>query len=121
MTDATVSNQGRLPDPETCRTVYLGGYCAFYCCLVENPNCCERAVRFGDGFLCVHTGRRSFEKAPETTRPHQQMTDQHRKHLSKSMKKAWAKQGGVSSETRQMISASVKKRWVERRQMPDKH
>lgn len=60
MTDATVCNQRTVPDPKKCRTRNLGGYLAFTYCLVENPDCCDHAVRFGDDILCRHPDRRSF-------------------------------------------------------------
>jgi len=62
MIDNTVSNQRRLPDPEKCRTRYLGQTFCFSDCLVENPDACECAVRFGFGVFCRHPDRRSFEK-----------------------------------------------------------
>src|SRR5882724_10902500 len=54
------------------------------------------------------------EPATATARPHRQMTDQHRRNLSKSIKKLWARRGGLSSEHRQKISASAKRLWAER-------
>ena len=63
MTDDTVSKQRHLPDPEICRTRYLGETLDFSDCLVENPEACEYALRFGSGILCRHPDRRSFEKA----------------------------------------------------------
>ena len=62
MTDHTVSNQRRLPDPERCRTGYLGHTLVFSDCLVNNPEACEYAVRFGCCVYCRHPDRRSFEK-----------------------------------------------------------
>ena len=63
MTDKAISNQRRLPDSEICRTRYLGETLDFSDCLVENPEACEYALRFGSGILCRHPDRRSFEKA----------------------------------------------------------
>jgi len=57
------------------------------------------------------------EPASEAASPRRQMTDQHRRHLSRSIKMLWARRGGLSSEHRQKISASHKKRYAERRQM----
>lgn len=54
------------------------------------------------------------ETASQTTLPHRQLTDQHRKSLSKSMKKMWARRGGLSNEHRQKISVSVVKWWAKR-------
>ena len=62
MTDDTVSNQRRLPDPKICRTAYLGQSLDFSDCLVENPEACKYALRFGSGILCRHPDQRSFEK-----------------------------------------------------------
>jgi hypothetical protein len=62
MTDDTVSNQRRLPDPKKCRTMYLGQALDLSECLVENPDGCEFAVSFGFGVYCYHSDRRSFEK-----------------------------------------------------------
>jgi hypothetical protein len=61
------------------------------------------------------------ETPSDTAIPQRAMTDQHRKHLSMSMKKMWARRRGLSSEHRQKISASVVKWWAKRGQMPDKH
>jgi hypothetical protein len=61
------------------------------------------------------------ETASETARPHRQMTDQHRKNLSRSLKNMWARRAGLSGEHRQKISGSVKERWAERGRMPDGH
>ncbi len=62
MTDATTSKQRPVPDREKCRTRNVGGYLAFTYCLLETPNCCEHAARFGDDILCRHPDRQSFEK-----------------------------------------------------------
>ena len=62
MTDDTVSIQRRLPDPEICRTRHLGQTLDLSKCLVENPNSCVYAVRYGSGVYCHHHDRRSFEK-----------------------------------------------------------
>ena len=53
--------QQRLPDPETCRTRYLGTAFGFSDCLMEDANVCAYALRFGDGHLCRHPDRRKFE------------------------------------------------------------
>lgn len=63
MTNDTVSNQRTVPDPEKCRTRYLGQTLDLSKCLVENPGGCEYAARFGSGAYCHHHDRRSFEKA----------------------------------------------------------
>src|ERR1035437_7491221 len=62
MTDDTVSNQRRLPDPEKCRTTYLGQALDLSECLMENPDDCEFAVSFGFGVYCYHSDQRRFEK-----------------------------------------------------------
>jgi hypothetical protein len=62
MTDDVVSSQRLLPDPETCRTRYLGPTLDFSECLVNNPLVCKYAVKFGKSFFCRHPDRRSFEK-----------------------------------------------------------
>ena len=61
------------------------------------------------------------ETASEIARPHRQMTDQHRKNLSRSMKKMWARRRRLLGKHRQKISGSVKERWAERERMPDEH
>ena len=66
MTNDTVRNQRRVPDPEKCRTRYLWPPLDFSECLVKNPDGCEYAVHFGSGVICRHPDRRSFEK---TDRP----------------------------------------------------
>ena len=63
MTDETLSNQRRLPDPEICRTRYERQTFGSTDCLVENPCCCEYAVRSVSGFHCYHRDRRTFGKA----------------------------------------------------------
>jgi len=63
MTDETLSNQRRLPDPEICRTRYLWQGLEFSACLVENPNSCKHALRFGFGFFCRYNDRHGVEKA----------------------------------------------------------
>jgi hypothetical protein len=62
MADNTVSNQRRLPDPEQCRTRHLGQTLDFSECLVENPDGCEYALRFGRSVFCRHPDRRRYEK-----------------------------------------------------------
>ena len=57
------------------------------------------------------------ESTSETAPPQRAMTDQHRSHLSQSMKKLWTRRRGLSSEHRRKISASVKKQWAERGRM----
>ena len=63
MTDETVSDQKRFPDPEQCRTIYLGQSLGFTRCLVESPDGCEYAVRSVSGFHCYHPDRHTFGKA----------------------------------------------------------
>jgi hypothetical protein len=60
MTDDTLSNRRRVPDREICRTRKVGGYLDFTYCLVETPNACEHAVRFGDDVLCRYPDWVSF-------------------------------------------------------------
>ena len=62
MTDNTVSNQQRFPDPEKCRTMHLGQTLGFSSCLTENPDGCEYTLRFATCVFCRHPDRRSFEK-----------------------------------------------------------
>jgi hypothetical protein len=65
MTDETVNNQRRLPDPEICRTRSERHTFGSTDCLVENPSGCEYAVRSVSGFHCYHPDRRNFEKADQ--------------------------------------------------------
>jgi hypothetical protein len=44
------------------------------------------------------------------------MNDEHRKNLSESMKKWWARRGGLSMEQRQRLSISVKTALVTKRE-----
>ena len=62
MTDETVNNQRRLPDPEICRTRYERQSFGSTDCLVESPGGCEYAVRSVSGFHCYHPDRHSFAK-----------------------------------------------------------
>ena len=62
MTDETLGNQSRLPDPKICRTRYLGQSIDSSDCVTENPEACLHALRFGSGTLCRHPDHRSFEK-----------------------------------------------------------
>jgi len=61
MTDSTANDHRPLPDPERCRTKYLGQALDLSDCLVNNPAGCEFAVRFGNGVFCYHHDRRIFE------------------------------------------------------------
>ena len=63
MTGDTATKQRRLPNPEICRTGYLGETLNFSDCLVESPDACKYAVRLDSRVLCRHPDRRSFEKA----------------------------------------------------------
>jgi hypothetical protein len=62
MTDNTVSDQRHLPNPERCRTRFLGATLTFSDCLVINPEACKHALRYGFGVFCRHPDRRNFEK-----------------------------------------------------------
>jgi len=62
LTDDTFPNQVRLPDPEICRTRYLGKSLDLWRCTVENSQVCEYAFQFDNGIICHHPDRRSFEK-----------------------------------------------------------
>ena len=148
-TDNTVRNQRRLPDPELCRTGYLGKSLDLWKCLVESPEACEYAFRFSNGIICHHPDRRNFRKTPsltgqmnsqtepasETARPLGQnpsrsiekrrvardgLSRETRQKISASVKKRLARRGGMSSEHRQKISASVKKWWAARGSMAGK-
>jgi hypothetical protein len=61
MSDNTVSQQRRLPDPEICRTRYLLYTLGFTQCLVENPDACKYAERSASGVYCEHPDRRKFD------------------------------------------------------------
>ena len=61
LSNNTVTNQSRLPDTEICRTRYVV-QSDLSQCLVENPDACEFAIRFGSDVICRHPDRRSFEK-----------------------------------------------------------
>jgi hypothetical protein len=62
MTDATVSSQKRLPDPEICRTMRVDQFLELSRCQVEDPDACEYGVRFGFSVYCYHPDRFKFEK-----------------------------------------------------------
>jgi hypothetical protein len=68
-TDDPASGPRHLPDPEICRTMYFGHALGFTDCLVENPDGCEYAVRFGSGVSCFHPDRRSFDKTDQPFTP----------------------------------------------------
>ena len=51
-----------LPNPEICRTRYLGHVINLCECLVNNPNRCPYVLRFGEGVFCRHPDGRKFEK-----------------------------------------------------------
>ena len=55
-----------LPDPEICRTQYLGRVVDLCECLVKNPDRCAYALRFGEGTFCRHPECRSFDKSGRT-------------------------------------------------------
>jgi hypothetical protein len=61
------SDQQRLPDPEVCRTRYLGALFGFSDCLAELPGRCAYSLKFHDGFLCRHPERRKFELNEQPT------------------------------------------------------
>jgi hypothetical protein len=61
------SDQRRLPDPEVCRTRYLGALFGFSDCLAESPGRCVYSLKFNDGFLCRHPDRRKFELSEQRT------------------------------------------------------
>jgi hypothetical protein len=62
MTDNTVSDRRRFPDPKKCRTRYLGEPLGFTKCLMEEPDDCPFAVRFASGVSCYHPDRRNFDR-----------------------------------------------------------
>jgi len=86
---------------------------------------CVRTKRADRDYLTkatdIHRMNSQTEIASETTRPHRPMSDEHRKRLSQSMKKLWARRGGMTSEHRQKISDAVKKRWAESEQMQEEY
>jgi len=61
MTNNTVSGHKCLPDTEICRTGYVM-QSDLSQCLVESPDTCPYATRFGSGVICRHPDRRRFEK-----------------------------------------------------------
>jgi hypothetical protein len=63
MSDNTVSFQRHLPDPEKCRTRYRGKALDISNCLMEDPDGCKYVANFGSSIICLHPGRRGFEKA----------------------------------------------------------
>lgn len=76
LTDDTLDIHSPLPDPQKCRTRYLGQTFPFSDCLVETLDGCEYRVRFGISVYCYHPDRRHFEKtvaldASQQPVPHQ--------------------------------------------------
>ena len=61
MIENAASVQKRFPDPDRCRTKYLGQTLPFSDCLVEDPDGCEYALRFPHCVSCNHPDRRKFE------------------------------------------------------------
>jgi hypothetical protein len=80
----------------------------------------KNAVPLGHPGLTGHMNSQA-ETASETARPKRQMTEQHRKNLSASLKKMWTRRGGLSSEHRKKISTSVKESWDVLGQMSEEH
>jgi hypothetical protein len=62
MTDNTVSEHRRLPNPERCRTRFLGEALVYSDCLLINHDGCKYALRYGLGVFCRHPDRRNFER-----------------------------------------------------------
>jgi hypothetical protein len=62
VTNDTVSDQKRLPDLEICRTAYVAQSDVSQC-LVDNPDACQFAIRYGSGVICRHYARRRLEKS----------------------------------------------------------
>jgi hypothetical protein len=52
----------KLPDPEICRTGYLGKSLDLWRCMMESPEVCKYAFQFDNGIICHHPDRRSFEE-----------------------------------------------------------
>jgi len=55
-----------LPDPEICRTQYLGRVVDLCECLVKYSHRCSYALHFGEGVVCRHPDGRAFEKPRKT-------------------------------------------------------
>lgn len=55
-----------LPDPQLCRTRYLGQALGLSECLVKNPFHCPYARQFEGSFFCCHPDCRKFERPPPT-------------------------------------------------------
>ncbi len=62
MTDEIANNPRYLPDPEICRTRYLGQALDLSECLVTNPDSCEFGARCDGSVVCRHPDGRRFEK-----------------------------------------------------------
>jgi hypothetical protein len=69
LTDNTVSNQKRLPDPGECRTKHPEHSFGLSVCLVKNPHGCEYAGRFHSSIFCRHPDKRGFEKTDRPDAP----------------------------------------------------
>jgi len=62
MKNAKHDHEKPLPDPDICRTLYLGRVVDLCECLVKNPHRCAYALHFGEDFFCRHPHARGFEK-----------------------------------------------------------
>ena len=62
VTNDTATDQKRLPDSEICRTAYVAQSDVSQC-LVDNPDACQFAIRYGSGVICRHYARRRFERS----------------------------------------------------------
>ena len=63
MANESVTDKRHLPDPEICRTRFLGKILGISDCLVKNPEGCAYALRHASSVFCQHPDRRSFEKS----------------------------------------------------------
>jgi len=69
---------------------------------------------------CLIPAAKSGSDVPSPAQgPHRQMTDEHRRKLSNSLRQVWAARGGFSKEHRLNISKTAKKLWAAKGPMPD--
>jgi hypothetical protein len=55
-----------LPDPQVCRTRFLGQALGLSECLVKSPSHCPYVSQIENSFFCCHPDCRKFERPPQT-------------------------------------------------------